>query len=64
MSAAEACAKVAATAGTGGERDRHELRQLMELRDRGRMAAEPDWVASSSSTPATASHVRDPPGHR
>ncbi len=64
MSAAEACAKVAATAGTGRERDRHELWQLMELRDIGRIAAEPDWAASSSSAPATASHVREPPGHR
>src|SRR6266851_9685410 len=42
VSAAEACAKVAATAGTGRERDRHELWQLMELRDIGRIAAELD----------------------
>ncbi len=47
MSAAEACAKVAATAGTGRERDRHELWQLMELRDIGRIAAELDLATRS-----------------
>jgi hypothetical protein len=51
VSAAEACAKVAATAGTGGERDRQQLRQLMELRDRGRIAAEPHWGRAAPAPP-------------
>ncbi len=47
MSAAEACATVAATAGTGRERDRHEPWQLMELRDIGRIAAKLDLATRS-----------------